>query len=174
TAAPSPLAAWWTVAVLFAAYMVSFVDRVVIGLLVEPIKADLNLTDTDFALLQGMAFAILYTVLGLPFGWLADRYPRRWLITFGSAVWCTATAACGLASSFSHLLLARIGVGAGEAALPPSAVSLIADSFPPHRRTLAMSVYTAASSIGGRRRSATCRMLACGAICWRTARCSRR
>lgn len=147
-ALPSPLAAWWTVAVLFAAYMVSFVDRVVIGLLVEPIKADLSLTDTEFALLQGMAFAILYTVLGLPFGWMADRYPRRWLVTIGSAVWCVATAACGLANSFTHLLLARLGVGAGEAALPPSAVSLISDSFPPHRRTLAMSVYTAASSIG--------------------------
>ncbi|MEA1015363.1 MFS transporter [Sphingosinicella sp. LY1275] len=145
---PSPAAAWWTVTVLFCAYMVSFVDRVVIGLLVEPIKADLHLTDTDFALLQGMAFALLYSVLGLPFGWLADRYSRRWLVATGSAVWCLSTAACGLAGSFGHLLAARIGVGAGEATLPPSAISLISDSFPPHRRAMAMSVYTAASSIG--------------------------
>ncbi|MBY8821705.1 MFS transporter [Sphingomonas colocasiae] len=145
---PSPRAAWWTVAVLFAAYLVSFVDRVIIGLLVEPIKADLQLTDTEFALLQGMAFALLYTVLGLPCGWLADRYPRRWLLTAGSAIWSLATAACGLAGSFGQFLAARIGVGAGEAVLPPSAVSLIVDSFPPRNRALAMSVYTAASSIG--------------------------
>lgn len=145
---PRPIVAWWTVAVLFAAYLVSFIDRIIIGLLVEPIKADLGLTDTEFALLNGMAFALLYTVLGLPFGWLADRYPRRWLVTAGSALWCVSTAACGLAGSFFQLLLARIGVGAGEAALPPSAVSLISDSFPARRRALAMSVYTAASSIG--------------------------
>ena len=145
---PRPIVAWWTVAVLFAAYLVSFIDRIIIGLLVEPIKADLGLTDTEFALLNGMAFALLYTVLGLPFGWLADRYPRRRLVAAGSALWSVSTAACGLAGSFGQLLLARIGVGAGEAALPPSAVSLISDSFPPRGRALAMSVYTAASSIG--------------------------
>lgn len=145
---PRPLVAWWTVGVLFAAYLVSFVDRVMIGLLVEPIRADLHLTDTQFALLQGMAFALLYTMLGLPFGWLADRVSRRWLVAVGSAVWCASTVACGLAGSFGQMLAARIGVGAGEASLPPSAISLIADSFPPEQRPLAMSVYTAASSIG--------------------------
>lgn len=145
---PSPVIAWWTVAVLFIAYLVSFVDRVLIGLLVEPIKADLNLTDTQFSLLQGLAFAVLYTVLGLPFGWLADRVSRKWLIAGGSAVWCAATVFCGLSQSFWQLLGARLGVGAGEAALPPSAVSLISDSFTPRQRPLAMSVYTAASSIG--------------------------
>lgn len=145
---PSPAIAWWTVAVLFIAYLVSFVDRVLIGLLVEPIKADLHLTDTQFSLLQGLAFAVLYTVLGIPFGWLADRVARKWLVAGGSAVWCAATVYCGLSQSFWQLLAARLGVGAGEAALPPSAVSLISDSFNPRQRPFAMSVYTAASSMG--------------------------
>ncbi len=151
--APLPLyppgrTAWWTVAVLFAAYLISFVDRVLIGLLVEPIQADLDLSDTEFALLQGVAFALLYTLLGLPFGWLADRFSRPMLVAAGSAIWCASTVACGFSHSFGQLLAARLGVGAGEAALPPSAISLISDSFPPEKRPLAMSVYTAASSMG--------------------------
>lgn len=151
--APLPLyppgrTAWWTVAVLFAAYLISFVDRVLIGLLVEPIQADLDLSDTEFALLQGVAFALLYTLLGLPFGWLADRFSRPMLVAAGSAIWCASTVACGFSHSFGQLLAARLGVGAGEAALPPSAISLISDSFPPEKRALAMSVYTAASSMG--------------------------
>lgn len=145
---PRPVTAWWGVGVLFVAYTVSFIDRVLIGLLVEPIKADLTLSDTQFALLQGMAFALLYAVMGLPFGWLADRASRRIVIAAGSVVWSLSTAACGLAGSFGQLLAARIGVGAGEASLSPCAVAIIADSFPPARRSLAMSVYTAASSVG--------------------------
>ena len=91
---PSPARAWWTVAVLTFTYIVSFVDRTILSLLIEPIKADLSLNDTQIGLLQGMAFAVFYAVMGLPLGWIADRVSRRGLIAAGAALWCAATAAC--------------------------------------------------------------------------------
>ena len=111
-------------------YIVSFVDRTILGLLIEPIKAELSLNDTQIGLVQGMAFGVFYAVMGLPLGWLADRTSRRGLIAVGAALWCAATAACGLASTFFQLFLARIAVGVGEAALSPAAMSIISDSFP--------------------------------------------
>lgn len=119
-----------------------------VSLLVEPIKASLSISDTQFALLQGLAFSILYSVLSVPLGWMADRVSRRKLIAAGASVWSIATVACGLSGSFGQLLIARIGVGAGEATLSPSAVSMIADAFPPTKRALPMSIYTAAANIG--------------------------
>ena len=100
---PSPGRAWWTVAVLTFTYIVSFVDRTILGLLIEPIKADLSLNDTQIGLVQGMAFGVFYAVMGLPLGWLADRTSRRGLIAAGAALWCAATAACGLASRRARL-----------------------------------------------------------------------
>ena len=88
------------VAVLTFTYIVSFVDRTILGLLIEPIKAELSLNDTQIGLVQGMAFGVFYAVMGLPLGWLADRTSRRGLIAVGAALWCAATAACGLASTF--------------------------------------------------------------------------
>ena len=145
---PSPARAWWTVAVLTFTYIVSFVDRTILSLLIEPIKADLELTDTQIGLVQGMAFGLFYAAMGLPLGWLADRTSRRGLIALGAGVWCAATASCGLASTFVQLFLARIGVGVGEAALSPAAMSMMSDSFPKERRAMPIGVYTAAAAAG--------------------------
>lgn len=145
---PSARRAWFAVAVLQLAYICSFVDRTLLALLVQPIKADLGLSDTQISLLHGLAFAVFYTFLGLPIGWLADRYSRRRIISIGVAVWSVMTAACGLAGKFWHLFLARMGVGVGEAALSPAAFSMLADYFPPNRLSRAMSVYSAGINIG--------------------------
>jgi MFS family permease len=145
---PGPARAWWTVAVLTFTYIVSFVDRTILGLLIEPIKVDLSLNDTQIGLVQGMAFGLFYAAMGLPLGWLADRTSRRGLIGVGAALWCAATAACGFASSFVQLFLARIAVGIGEAALSPAAMSIISDSFPKERRAVPIGVYAAAAALG--------------------------
>ncbi len=145
---PSPARAWWTVAVLTFAYIVSFVDRTILSLLIEPIKQSLSLTDTQIGLVQGLAFALFYAAMGLPLGWLADRMARRTLVAIGATLWCFATAACGLASAFVSLFLARIGVGIGEATLGPAALSLISDSFPRERRALPIGIYTSAAAAG--------------------------
>jgi MFS family permease len=145
---PKPARAWWTVAVLTFTYIISFVDRTVLGLLIEPIKADLALSDTQIGLVVGMAFGLFYAAMGLPLGWLADRTSRRGLIAVGAALWCAATAACGLASTFVQLFMARIAVGIGEAALSPAAMSIISDSFPQERRAVPIGVYAAAAAAG--------------------------
>lgn len=145
---PSPLFAWLMLAALFVAYVISFVDRMIIGLLVEPMKADLQLTDTQISLLHGAAFAIFYTIAGIPLGRLLDRVSRTRVVAAGIVVWSLMTIACGLVSRYGHLFLARVGVGAGEATLSPAAYSLISDSFPPRRLGLAMGIYSVASTMG--------------------------
>jgi len=145
---PAPGRAWWTVAVLTFTYIVSFVDRTILGLLIEPIKVDLSLNDTEIGLLAGLAFGVFYALMGLPLGWLADRTSRRGLIAVGAALWCAATAACGLAATFVQLFLARIAVGVGEAALSPAAMSIMSDSFPKERRAAPIGVYAAAAAVG--------------------------
>lgn len=149
-AAPStPKRAWFLLAALMLAYMFAFVDRVMLGLLVGPISRDLDIGDTQFSLLAGFAFALLYTVLGLPVGVLVDRRPRIPIIIAGSALWSLATGACGLAGSFGQLFAARTMVGIGEATLSPASSSLLADAFSPARRGLAMSVYACGITMGG-------------------------
>lgn len=145
---PPPLLAWTTVAVLFLAYIFSFIDRMILGLLVEPIKADLGLSDTQISLLQGLAFALFYTLGGLPLGMLIDRRSRLRIAAAGITVWSTATAMCAMASGFWHLFVARMVIGFGEATLSPAAYSVIADSFPRRRLGLAMGVYGLGSAIG--------------------------
>jgi len=145
---PSPLVAWAVVAVLFVAYIFSFIDRMIIGLLVEPLKADLGLTDTQVSLLQGFAFAIFYTVIGLPLGRVIDRTARMRVVAVGVALWSLMTASCGLAGQYWQLFLARMGVGVGEATLSPAAYSVISDSFPRRRLGLAMGVYGLGSAVG--------------------------
>ncbi len=132
---------WYVVGILSAAYTVSFIDRQVLNLLVEPIRHDLQISDTQISLLQGFAFAIFYSLMGVPIARLADRGNRRNIIAAGIALWCLMTAACGLARNFLQLFLARIGVGVGEAALSPPAYSIIADYFPPERLAVATGVY---------------------------------
>lgn len=146
---PSAGAAWFLVAMLTIAYVLSFIDRYILGLLIEPIKADLALTDEQIGWVLGPAFAIFYATMGLPLGWLVDRKRRTWIVAAGIAVWSFATAVSGLARNFWHLFIARMTVGIGEATLSPSAMSMIADSFPPERRGKPIGVYVAALSLGG-------------------------
>jgi len=123
-------------------YALSLIDRQILSLLVAPMKRDLRITDTQIGLLQGLSFAVFYTLAGLPLGKLADSYSRRRIVTVGIVAWSVMTAACSLAKNFWSLFLARMGVGVGEAALSPSAFSLISDSFAPRQLGLALSVYS--------------------------------
>ena len=140
--------AWFAVAALMIAYTSSFIDRQILTLLVEPIRADLTISDTQFSLLAGIAFSLFYTVMGIPLARLADRGSRRWIIFWGIVVWSVMTVACGLANSFWALFAARIGVGIGEAALSPAAYSMISDYFPPRQRARALAVYSMAPYLG--------------------------
>ena len=135
-------------AVLCVFYVISCADRLIITMLVEPIKRDLSLSDTEMGVILGPAFAIFYALFGVPLGWAADRYSRRMVIFGGSLVYTFATAASGLAGSFGALLACRIAVGAGEAALTPAAYTLMADRFPRRRLTLAMSIYQTSFQVG--------------------------
>ena len=128
--------------------LVSMLDRQTIYLMVDPIKADLHLSDTEISLLQGLAFTIFYSIAALPLGWAVDRYPRRIICYIGVTIWSLGAAACGLASNFWQLFAARISVGAGEATLNPASVSLISDLFPREKVGSAMGVYGSAISIG--------------------------
>ena len=121
---------WYVVGVLTLCYMLSFMDRQILSLLAGPIKRDLFISDTRVGLLQGLAFALFYTLAGLPIGRLVDTRNRRNLVIAGVMVWSAFTCACSVARSYWSLFLVRIGVGVGEAALNPSAFSLIADYFP--------------------------------------------
>ncbi len=145
---PPAMMAWGIVALLFLIYTLSFIDRQILALLVEPIKRDLQASDFAFSLLSGFAFALFYTVFGLPFARYADRGSRTGLIAFGVGLWSLATAACGLARGFAGLFGARIMVGVGEATLTPAANSLIADLFPPAKLGRALAVYSLGIPIG--------------------------
>jgi len=139
---PDPRYAWYVVTVLFLAYVASFLDRQILTLMVEPIKADLKITDTMLSLLQGFTFALFYTVFGLPLGRMADRRKRTRLMMAGVALWSAMTAACGFARNVMTLFALRVGVAVGEAALSPSAYSLISDYFPRAKRGRAISLYS--------------------------------
>lgn len=145
---PNPRYAWYVVGILTVAYMLSFLDRQILALMVEPIRRDLQISDTQVSLLGNLAFGIFYTVLGLPIGRAADRYSRRGIIGAGIAIWCLMTAACGLARNFFQLFLARVGVGVGEAALNPAALSIISDYFPRKSRGRALTFYNMGVSLG--------------------------
>ena len=122
TAAPEHTSAyqWYVVIICMVAYILSFVDRQILSLMIEPIKHDLMLSDTQFSLLQGLAFSLFYAFMGVPIAALADKKSRIKIIAAGIAFWSFATAACGLSKNFIQMFLARLGVGAGEAALSPA------------------------------------------------------
>lgn len=145
---PASRAGWYAVSVLIIAYTFSYVDRTILTLMVKPIRATLQITDLQLSLLHGLAFAIFYTLLGIPIARLADRGNRRNIITVGIAFWSVMTALCGLARNFGQLFLARVGVGVGEAALSPAAYSMLSDYFRGNALTRALSVYTAAIYVG--------------------------
>lgn len=145
---PRPAYSWYAVGVLLLAYTLSFVDRMILSLLVAPIRAALDISDTEVSLLIGLAFALFYTLLGLPIAWIADRWNRRNLIVSGVALWSAMTAACGFAGSYATLFLARMGVGVGEAALSPAAYSMLSDMFPRDKLARAMAVYSIGVPLG--------------------------
>ncbi|MGI9232920.1 MAG: spinster family MFS transporter [Woeseiaceae bacterium] len=136
------------VMLLLVAYVFSYTDRTILSILVEPIKRDLDLSDVQIGLLLGPAFAIFYATMGLPFGWLADRYRRTWLIGGGFLLWSAATVASGLSRNFAQLFAARMSIGVGEASLSPCAMSLIADSFPNEKRGKPIALYSMGIVLG--------------------------
>jgi MFS family permease len=140
--------AWYVVVLLTLIYTVSFIDRQILALMIGPIRRDFGITDTQVSLLIGLAFALFYTFLGIPIARLADRHSRRGIIAAGVFVWCLMTAACGVTHNYGQLFLARVGVGVGEAALGPSALSMISDYFPQQSRGRAISFYTMGISLG--------------------------
>lgn len=133
---------------LLVAYIFNFLDRQILGILAEPIKADLHLTDTEFGAVGGLAFALLYSVLGLPLAYLADRTSRSGVIAASVAVWSAFTALCGTATGYFQLFLYRLGVGIGEAGGVAPSYALIADYFPAERRARALAIYSLGIPIG--------------------------
>ncbi|MHA6721948.1 spinster family MFS transporter [Sphingomonas sp. RS2018] len=155
-------------AMLLLVYTFNFLDRQILGILAQPIKADLGLTDAQFGAVGGLAFALLYSVLGVPLAMLADRTSRSAVIAGSLAVWSGFTALCGVATGYWQLFLFRLGVGVGEAGGVAPSYALIADYFPPEKRARALAVYSLGVPVG----------LACGTLLgayiaawvdWRTA-----
>ena len=135
-------------ALLLLAYIFNFLDRQILGILAQPIKADLNLSDTQFGAIGGLAFALLYSLLGVPLAYLADRTSRSAVIAGSLAVWSGFTALCGIATGYWQLFLFRLGVGVGEAGGVAPSYALIADYFPPERRARALGIYSLGIPIG--------------------------
>jgi MFS family permease len=140
--------AWTVVAILIATAVLSYTDRQVLSLLVDPIRGDMGISDTQISLLLGTAFAVIYGVAGIPLGFLADRISRRNLIFAGVSVWSLGTIACGFSHNFGEIFASRIVVGLGEAALSPAAISLISDYFPPSRRGTAVGFFLSGIAMG--------------------------
>lgn len=138
----------YVLVMLVIVYIFNFLDRQIVTILAEPIKMDLGLNDTQIGLMTGLAFAVFYTVLGIPIARLADRSNRTTIITIALVIWSGMTAVCGAAQNFTQMLLARIGVGVGEAGCSPPAHSLIADYYPPEQRASALSIYALGIPIG--------------------------
>jgi predicted MFS family arabinose efflux permease len=138
----SPAVRNYALSVLVVVYTFNFIDRQILSILLEPIKQDLGLTDSALGMLTGFAFALFYATLGIPIARFADRGNRRNLIALALTIWSGMTALSGLAQNFWHLLLARIGVGVGEAGCSPPAHSMIADYFPAENRATALGIYS--------------------------------
>lgn len=145
---PVPRTAWHALALLVLVNVFSQVDRQLMNILLEPVKAEFGLSDTQMGLLAGFAFALFYTLAGIPIARVADRWSRRYLIAICLALWSLFTALCGAARSYPTLALARFGVGIGEAGCAPAAQSMIADSFPPEMRGRALSTYQLGVPLG--------------------------
>lgn len=135
-------------AMLLVVYIFNFVDRQILAILAAPIQQELGLSDRQLGLLGGIAFALLYSTLGVPLAWLADRTSRSWVVTGSLVLWSGFTALCGLATGFWQIFLARLGVGIGEAGGVAPSYAIISDSFPPRRRALALSLYSLGIPLG--------------------------
>lgn len=144
---PKPVYAWLVIGILILASILSFIDRQIVAIVADSMKADLGIGDAQIGLLYGI-FAVFYAIAGLPLAYLADRRSRKHIIAAGVLCWSLATMACGLSRSFWQVLLARIGVGVGEATLVPAANSLVSDYFPRDRIPLALSVFQVGAIMG--------------------------
>jgi MFS family permease len=146
---PPARKAWWIVFVLVMASVAAGLDREILGLTVDPVRADLGITDFQISLLQGLSFSLFYATAGLLCGYVSDRVSRKWLLTGGLLVWTLATIGGGLSHSFAVMFAMRMLTGMGEATLIPTVVSTIADLFPPARRGVPIGLYLVGQSIGG-------------------------
>jgi len=146
----TPLAkgAWYTLVILTLVYVSNSIDRTAMSILIEPVKAELQLSDSQLGLLTGLAFGLTYALAGLPMGWLIDRVNRTKLLAAAVATWSLCTAICGFAQSYPALVMARLAVGASESAAAPTAMSMIADLFPKDRRSTAMGIFWTSTAIG--------------------------
>lgn len=144
-----PAYSWYALLLLTVVYVLNFLDRSLIYILFQPIKAEMKLSDTQLALLGATAFVIFYTLLGIPFGRLADRVVRKNLIAIGLAVWSLFSGLTGFADSFWTVFLCRLMVGVGEATLGPAALSLLSDYFPPRMRATVIGIYSSGIALGG-------------------------
>lgn len=160
TATPEPIAcerqngevsaySWYVLGILALVYVFNFIDRQILSILANDIKRDLSLTDADLGFLYGTAFAVFYSLFGIPLGRLADSWHRVRLMSFGLALWSAMTAVSGFSRTGTQLTIARIGVGVGEATASPAAYSLIADYFPQHLRATALAIYSSGLFLGG-------------------------
>ena len=148
TETPVPWKSWYSLGLLFVVYVFNFLDRSILGILNQPIKDELQLTDTQMGFLGGIAFAIFYTFVGIPIARLADKTVRRSLLSVCLALWSGMTVLCGFATSFAYLMLARVGVSIGEAGGSPPSHSMISDMFPEHRRATALAIYALGIPVG--------------------------
>jgi len=149
-ASPSPLAkgAWYTLVILTLVYVSNSIDRTAMSILIEPVKAEFKLSDSQLGLLTGLAFGLTYALAGLPMGWLIDRVNRTKLLAAVVAIWSLCTTICGLAQNYPALVMARLAVGASESAAAPTAMSMIADLFPKDRRSTAMGIFWTSTAFG--------------------------
>jgi len=140
--------AWVVLAILCFVYVLNFLDRQLLSILAKPIQDELGVTDSQLGLIGGLYFAMFYCILAIPVGWLADRTNRVKVLAFSCALWSAATAACGMASNYPQLVLARMTVGVGEAGGVPPSYAIISDYFPPGMRGTALSLYNMGPPIG--------------------------
>lgn len=139
---------YFVLGLLILIYTFNILDRQIVSILAQPIKADLGLSDTQLGLLTGLAFAFFYSIFGIPVGWLADRYGRVRIMACACIVWSVFSTACGFAQNFAQLTVARMGVGVGEAGGAPPSYSLISDYFPPERRAMAIGLFSFGAPLG--------------------------
>ena len=139
---------WWTVSVFFLFYTLAYIDRQILNYLVDPITRSLGISDFQFSLANGLVFAMLFAVAGVPIGWLVDRRSRRAIVAAGVVAWSIGAAICGMAKGYGQFLIGRIGLAAGEATLTPGSYSSVSDQFPPARLSMPMAVMTAGSTFG--------------------------
>ncbi len=139
---------WYVLIIMMLAYTINIADRYVMSTVLEPIRLELGLSDGGVAFLTGVSLALFYVTMGLPLSWIADRHNRRNLLAISITIWSGMTALCGMSQGYMQLLLARIGVGIGEAGGTPACNSIVGDYFPADRRAMAMTIFALGAPIG--------------------------